>query len=58
LNFYREIESIRERDELENLITDFQEFCGELREEHKNLFQLLEVKIMASVYKIKSIKRS
>lgn len=58
LNFYREIESISDSDELENLISDFSEFEGELKEENKNLFKLLEVKIVSSKYKIKSVKRS
>ncbi|MGE4443767.1 MAG: DEAD/DEAH box helicase [Candidatus Altimarinota bacterium] len=58
LNFYREIESISSGEELEHLIQDFKEFSGELSKENKNLFQLLEVKIIASNYKIKSIRRT
>lgn len=58
LNFYREIESISDREELENLISDFKELSWELTEENKNLFKVLEVKIVASNYKIKSIKRN
>jgi transcription-repair coupling factor (superfamily II helicase) len=58
LNFYREIESISDIEELENLISDFKELSWELREENNNLFKVLEVKIIASNYKIKSIKRT
>ncbi|MDD5769341.1 MAG: CarD family transcriptional regulator [Candidatus Gracilibacteria bacterium] len=58
INFYREIESIGDLEELENLICDFSEFSGELKEENKNLFKLLEIRIVCSNYKIKSIKRS
>jgi len=58
INFYREIESIWDLEELENLIYDFSQFNWELKEENKNLFKLLEVKIVASNYKIKQIKRS
>ncbi len=57
LNFYREIESISDIEELENLISDFKELAWELSEENNNLFKVLEVKIKASEYKIKSIKR-
>lgn len=58
LNFYREIESINNIEDLQNLINDFKEFCWELKEENKNLFKVLEVKIKASNFKIKQIKRS
>lgn len=58
LNFYREIESISDLEELENLISDFKELSPELSEENNNLFKVLEVKIVASNYKIKSIKRT
>lgn len=58
LNFYREIESISDIEELENLISDFKELSGQLSEENNNLFKVLEVKIVASNYKIKSIKRT
>lgn len=58
LNFYREIESISSGEELEHLIQDFKDFSWELSRENKNLFQLLEVKIIASNYKIKSIRRT
>ncbi len=58
LNFYREIESISSLEELDELIEDFKEFSWELKEENKNLFRLLEVKIIAGEYKIQSIKRS
>lgn len=58
LNFYREVESIVDAEELENLVADFGDFEGELTQENKNLFQLLEVKIVAATYKIVSIKRS
>ncbi len=58
LNFYREIESIESLEELENLVSDFKDFSGEISEENKNLFKLLEVKIVASNFKIKTIKRT
>jgi transcription-repair coupling factor (superfamily II helicase) len=58
INFYREIESIRDKEELENLIEDFTSINGDLKKENKNLFYLLKVRILANNYSIVSIKRS
>lgn len=58
INFYREIESIAELSDLQNLEDDFIEINWELNNESKNLFDILKLRIIASEYKIKSIKRS
>ncbi|MDP5038998.1 MAG: DEAD/DEAH box helicase [Candidatus Gracilibacteria bacterium] len=58
INFYREIEYIGDIDDLENLEKDFVEINGELKNENKNLFDILKLRIIANKYKIKSIKRA
>lgn len=58
INFYREIESINSLEDLDNLLSDFKNFSWNLTQENSNLFKVLEVKITASEYKIKQIKRN
>ncbi len=57
INFYREIESIRTLEDLNNLISDFEELNNTLAKETLNLFNLLRLKILSSQYKISSIKK-
>ncbi len=57
INFYREIESLRTIEDLNNLISDFEEINSNIPKETKNLFDLLQLKILASQYKISSIKK-
>lgn len=58
INFYREIESIYDFEDLDNMISDFKEINDNLTKENLNLFRLLKVRILASNYLIKSIKRA
>jgi transcription-repair coupling factor (superfamily II helicase) len=57
LNFYREIESISNLEDLENLMISFEELNEDFKKSSYNLFCLIRLKILASNYKIKSIKR-
>lgn len=57
LNFYKEIESINSLEELNDLRQDFEKWENALSKSEENLFKILEVRIKASDYKIKSIKR-
>jgi transcription-repair coupling factor (superfamily II helicase) len=57
INFYREIESIRELDDLNNLITDFKEINPNIPESTENLFNLIKIKILSSEYKINSLRK-
>lgn len=57
LNFYKEIESINSLEELNDLRQDFEKWQNTLSKSEENLFKILEVRIKASDYKIKSIKR-
>jgi transcription-repair coupling factor (superfamily II helicase) len=57
LNFYREIESISNLEDLENLMISFEELNKDFEKSSYNLFSLIKLKILASNYKIKSIKR-
>lgn len=57
LNFYKEIESINSLEELNDLRQDFEKWENTLSKSEENLFKILEVRIKASDYKIKSIKR-
>jgi transcription-repair coupling factor (superfamily II helicase) len=57
INFYREIESLRNLEDLDNLIDDFKEIQQNIPKETLNLFDLIKLKIVASSYKIKSIKK-
>ncbi len=57
INFYREIESLETWEDLENIITDFKEINSDIPSETNNFFTLLELKLIASQYKIKHIKK-
>ncbi|MDD3793320.1 MAG: CarD family transcriptional regulator [Candidatus Gracilibacteria bacterium] len=57
LNFYREIESIRDLQDLENLIDDFKEVSGDFDKSTKNLFDIIRLKLQANKFKIGSIKK-
>jgi len=57
INFYREIESINNKTELDNIILDFKNISPDLPTPAINLFNLLLLKIKASKYNIISIKR-
>lgn len=57
INFYRDIENINSIEDLNNLIEDFKMINEHFPDETKNLFDLMSLKIKASKYKIKSIKK-
>ena len=57
INFYREIESIRELDDLNNLISDFKNINENIPKSTENLFNLIKIKILSSKYKINSIRK-
>lgn len=58
INFYREIESLDEMEDLENIIQDFHEINEDLTPETKNFFSLLKVKILSQKYSISHIKKA
>lgn len=58
INFYREIESLEEMEDLENIIQDFQEINEGLTDETKNFFSLLKIKILSQQYNISNIKKA
>ncbi len=57
INFYREIESLNSLEDLENIISDFKDINRNIPVATNNFFNLLKLKLKASNYKIKSIKR-
>jgi len=57
INFYRELESIKSIDELNDIISDFKSINPDLSTPANNLFKLLKLKILASNYKITNIKK-
>jgi len=57
INFYREIESIYNIEELNYLIEDFRLINPNFTKEITNLFNILKLKIKSNSYKIKSIKK-
>lgn len=57
INFYREIESLDNIDDLENIIDDFKQINKELPKTTNNFFNLLKIKLKAQKYKITSIKK-
>jgi len=57
LNFYREIETLKELEELKDIEEDFERMNSNISSESKNLFKLLRIKILAKKYSIQSIKR-
>jgi transcription-repair coupling factor (superfamily II helicase) len=57
INFYREIESLNNIEDLENIIFDFKKINENIPQNTNNFFNLLKLKIKASKYKIISIKK-
>lgn len=57
INFYREIESLEDIQDLENIISDFKEINPNISQETQNFFDLLEIKLKAPNYKITSIRK-
>ena len=57
INFYREIESLNNLNDLENIIDDFKSINSDIPKETINFFNLLKLKLYASKYKIISIKK-
>ena len=57
INFYREIESLEDLQDLENIISDFKEINPNISQETQNFFDLLEIKLKAPDYKITSIRK-
>ncbi|MDD4151102.1 MAG: CarD family transcriptional regulator [Candidatus Gracilibacteria bacterium] len=57
INFYRDIENINSTEDLNNLIEDFKMINENFTDETQNLFDLMKLKIKASKFKIKSIKK-
>lgn len=57
IHFYREVESLSEIEELEEIITGFKKINEDLPESAHNVFDILKVKILGQKYAIKSIKR-
>jgi transcription-repair coupling factor len=57
INFYREIELIQDLEELESIKLDLINSNSNIPESLENLFNLLEVKLIAATYLIKEIKR-
>lgn len=57
LNFYREIESLDIREDLQNLRDDFMQLNPILPQETINFFDLLDLKLLSNKSKVISIKR-
>ncbi len=57
INFYREIELIDSLEDLKSIIEDFKILNNNFSLETNNFFELLELKLKAQEFKIKSIKR-
>lgn len=57
INFYREIETISDLEELESIIEDFKYTNNKLPIEASNLFNLLKIKLISSNYFITNIKK-
>ncbi len=57
IQFYREIESISNLEELKNIKKDFMELHSSIPKETKNFFDILRAKIQGQFYSIQSIKR-
>jgi transcription-repair coupling factor len=57
INFYREIESLENMQDLNNIIIDFKEINKNLPKETHNFFSILELKLLAHTYKISQIKK-
>lgn len=57
INFYKEIESIDNENDLNLLIEDFRNVNWVIKKEEQNLFDIVKLRIEASKYKIVSIKK-
>lgn len=57
INFYREIESLDNIEDLENIILDFKEINQNTPITTNNFFDLLKLKLKASKFKISSIRK-
>jgi transcription-repair coupling factor (superfamily II helicase) len=57
IQFYREVESISNMQELEDIKKDFIELHSQAPRETQNFFEILGVKIQGQQYNIQSIKR-
>ena len=57
INFYRELESLNDLNDLENIISDFKDINSDIPKTTNNFFDLLKLKLKASKYKINLIKR-
>ncbi len=57
INFYKEIESIENEDDLDLLIEDFKNINWILTKEEQNLFNIVKLRIKACKFKITSIKK-
>ncbi|MFC1797847.1 TRCF domain-containing protein [Patescibacteria group bacterium] len=57
INFYREIESLNSLEDLENIVSDFNEINKNIPKTTNNFFDLLRLKLKASKYKIDSIRK-
>jgi len=57
LNFYREVESLKNLSDLKTMVQDFKNINPVFSVEIENLFMMLEAKLKAKKYLISSIKR-
>lgn len=57
INFYREIETIRDKEELNGVMEEFKSINPDFSPETENLFNILKCKILAKKFKIIAIKR-
>jgi transcription-repair coupling factor (superfamily II helicase) len=58
MNFYRELETVENTEDLQTIIAEFQQINSELPPETQNLFALLKLKFIAGDYDISAIKKS
>lgn len=57
INFYRDIESVSDLSDLEDIVSDFKEINPKLSQSVVNLFDLLKLKIYSYNHKISKIKK-
>jgi len=57
MNFYRELETVENTEDLQTIIAEFQHVNSQLPPETQNLFALLHLKFIASSYNISTIKK-
>ena len=58
MNFYRELETVENTEDLQTIIAEFQQINAQLPPETENLFALLKLKFIASSYNISVIKKT